>query len=330
MSETPHDHLARKIFGRPAEARSLIQAFLPEEQIAILDLQTLRREPRTFVEPRLRERLSDLLFSVETRGKDRKRTALVYFLFEHKSHQDRWLALQLFVYIARIWSTWREEHGDGSRLPLILPIVLYHGDRPWDRPLELVDLCDAEGRIRDVLGPAQPRVPLTLIDLCRTSEGRILERLANGTASCALTLLVMKSIRSNDILERLTAWTEIIRRARHETGGRQLLETLLCYLYVAPREEIDAARLQEVLTRSIGSEAEELVMNTGEKLIEKGRIEGKIEERREALAAVLRTRLGEIPDAARSKMATADLKSLQRWHERALTAASLEEVFAPG
>ena len=100
MIRNVHDHLAKEVFSRSEEAKTLLRAFLPEEQLRAVDLDSLTTVPGSFVEDRFRDRHSDLLFSVKTRGTP----VLVYLLFEHKSFQDRWLVLQLLIYVTRISS----------------------------------------------------------------------------------------------------------------------------------------------------------------------------------------------------------------------------------
>ena len=323
MTSNVHDHLAKEVFQRVAEARTLLRAFLPDQQLRALDLESLRCVPGSFVDEQLRERQTDLLFSVRCRDAP----VLVYLLFEHKSTQDRWLVLQLLGYINRIWSLWRKQHGERCRLPMILSIVLYHGGRPWSQPLRLIDLCDAEGRNLELLGPSQPTLPLTLIDLSRFTEAQIESACAHGSALATLTMLIMKSIRGTGLVRRLRAWTPVVRRARAETGGRQMLELLVHYLLLASREEVDVLQLKDVLSHAVGSEAEELVMNTGEKLIRQGEQQGMREGMREALASGLVARFGAIPQNIQERMKTADLETLQRWHARAIVVEGLDEAF---
>jgi len=323
MTRNVHDHLVKEVFRRLPEARSLFLAFLTEQQLQVLDLESLRCIPGTFVDEALRGRQTDLLFSVHCRGAP----VLVYLLFEHKSAQDRWLVLQLMIYVTRIWTHWREQHGERCRLPMILPVVLYHGTRPWNQPLRLIDLCDAEGRNLEILGPGQPTLPLTLIDLSRFSEQQIEAACARGTAITTLTMLLLKSIRAAGLLDRLRAWLPVVRRARAETGGRQMLELLVEYSMLGTREEVDLGGLSDVLRQAVGSETEELVMNTGEKLIRQGEEQGMRKGMRDALAHVLMTRFGAIPESAQARMRAADLETLQRWHSRAIVVESLDETF---
>ena len=89
--------------------------------------------------------------------------------------------------------------------------------------------------------------------------------------------------------------------------------------------------LSNVLRQAVGAETEELVMNTGEKLIrqgeEQGMRKGMRKGMRQALHIVLVTRFGAIPENAQARIKTADLETLQRWHSRAIVVDSLDETF---
>jgi len=61
---------------------------------------------------------------------------LVYLLLEHKSYIDRHIALQLLGYVLRILE-WRKRNGQPPCV--VIPIVIYHGDEPWDEPTSLRD-----------------------------------------------------------------------------------------------------------------------------------------------------------------------------------------------
>ncbi|MFH0946978.1 MAG: hypothetical protein V2A76_17440, partial [Planctomycetota bacterium] len=141
-----------------------------------------------------------------------------------------------------------------------------------------------------------------------------------------------ETIRGTGLLRRFRSWKPIIRRIHAEAGGRQMLELLVHYLLVAAREEVDITEMQDVLSNAIGPESEELIMNTGEKLIQKGKEagvkQGMKQGMREALASVVRTRFGEIPEDLQAQMDAADLVGLQRYLDRVSNAHSVHEIFA--
>ena len=63
----PHDHLFRSVFGenREAEAAGLLQAYLPEAISRELRWSSLKWQPASFIDDRLRDSESDLLYAVE-------------------------------------------------------------------------------------------------------------------------------------------------------------------------------------------------------------------------------------------------------------------------
>jgi hypothetical protein len=63
------------------------------------------------------------------------RLHFVYILVEHKSYPDNRVALQLMHYMAGLWRQWNQ-----LPLPVIHPVVLYHGTRRWTAPTQLIDL----------------------------------------------------------------------------------------------------------------------------------------------------------------------------------------------
>ena len=68
-------------------------------------------------------------------------------LLEFQSTPYHWMALRVLVYASLLWQQLVNEKSllpDG-RLPPILPVVLYNGDRRWAAPLALHELVGLPG-----------------------------------------------------------------------------------------------------------------------------------------------------------------------------------------
>lgn len=153
MIRVTHDQLFRRIFSDRKAQQDLVSLALPEGLVATFRMETLRdvsdqvhgeetpdsipsrkdaaeeqRTSRAFPRPGQ----IDLLLSVEDIS---SRIHLVYVLVEHKSYPDNRVALQLLHYMAGLWRQWNQ-----LPLPVIHPVVLYHGKRRWTAPKELVGL----------------------------------------------------------------------------------------------------------------------------------------------------------------------------------------------
>ena len=108
----PHDHLFRSVFGedKEPEAASLLQAYLPPAVSGELLWSSLKWQPASFIDDRLRDSESDLLYAI--RGKGDGAAAWLYVLLEHQSTPDPWLRLRLLKYSIRIWERDRRRHPD--------------------------------------------------------------------------------------------------------------------------------------------------------------------------------------------------------------------------
>ena len=139
---------------------------LPPDVRAQLDLATLVECSGTFIDPALQHSQADLLFSLRTSiGGE----ALVYVLFEHQSSFDPTMPFRLLRYMVRIWEDWQKRHPAAATLPVILPLVMHHGDTAWSAAPELASMLDASPAMLDATAPFVPHFRFILDDLAALS-----------------------------------------------------------------------------------------------------------------------------------------------------------------
>ena len=101
----------------------------------MIDIDTLEPQKESFLDEKLKEEFSDLLFRVMINDKE----GYIYFLFEHKSYKDRMVIFQVLKYMVSIWESKIQEDRDIRKidgkvnsgeieLPIILPLVVYHDE----------------------------------------------------------------------------------------------------------------------------------------------------------------------------------------------------------
>jgi len=156
-----HDELFRHIFSNPEHAAGELRHVFRAALGAAIDWATLTLEPGTFVDEKLRELRSDLLFSAQCGG----RRVLIYFLMEHQSTDDRFMALRLLGYMVRIWEDYRRAHPEATHLPPILPVVVCHDDTGWRAPRSFVELLDIPADLAAVLAPQIVSFEMVVDDL---------------------------------------------------------------------------------------------------------------------------------------------------------------------
>jgi len=181
----PHDGLIKKVMENPVAAQEFLEEYLPASFKNYVDLSTVKVEKESFVEKNLKKQLSDIVLSVKT--KDNK-TAFVYTLIEAQVNPDHWIALRLWKYILLLC----ERHmKNREKLPLVCPLVFYHGSKNYDAPMNLWELFAKPEEAKDLLAN-----DYQLVDLQAMSDDEI-----NYDKHLSIILYMMKHIHQRDKLK---------------------------------------------------------------------------------------------------------------------------------
>ena len=78
----------------------------------------------------------------------------------------------------------------------------------------------------------------------------------------------------------------------------------------------------------MGTESEQKFRSLWDEAIDEGRVEGSLIKSRFTLAKLIQLRFGPLSPATEARLEAADEATLDRWTERILTAANLDELFA--
>ena len=320
VPQSPHDKLFTAAFGTRQAARGMLQTLLPKSILAKVDLGTLAPAPGSFVDEALAGSQSDLLFSVKLAG----RPALIYVLLEHKSYHDPWVALQLLRYVTRIWEKSLREEPPPTRLPPVVPLVVYHGESGWNVSTRLEDIIDpVVGEVAE-LAQLTPRFEFLVDDLNQTTDEQILSR-ATGLFAALAAIFMRDARREGKARETLQRVGSLLAELLQAPDGRRAVAILLRYLCLVAK--VDAAEVTEVV-KDIHPEAEKLMMTIAEQLLQQGREEGRAEALRGTLLRQLRLRFQDLPEDALARIEAATSEQLDLWTERILTAETLDEVLA--
>ena len=341
MTSTPHDALFKYTFSQPQHAIELFRSVLPPAVVPHINFDTLRMEPTSFIDDELRARFSDLLFSVRL---DRKR-AYLYLLFEHQSSPERFMCVRLLRYVLDAWDHHLKEHPRARRLPVVIPIVLHHGEHGWTEPVSLRELYDAPAEVLDALRPYLPELTFLLDDLAPQDDAALRDRALSAVLQ--MTLWAFKHVRHDrNVIPDLREALDLLAAMLDARSGLAAFEVLMRYIFKVAGTP---ARDVQVIVDQLGHpEASKIVMTAAEQLREEGRKqglakglakgreegrkegreEGRAQSQRENLLTLLSRRFGPLPARFRTRVRRAELAELQRWFERGITATSLDAVFA--
>lgn len=327
----PHDAFFRQLFAQPSVAAEFFRLYLPPAVATWLDLSQVRLEEASFVDEKLREHFSDLLFRVGLKGGGE---AFIYILLEHKSAPEERISLQLLRYIVQAWDRLP------TPLPWILPVVVYHGARPWNVKRHLQGLlqpfAEAQVWLRYV-----PNFEYHLCDLGQYGE----EELA-GREGLAAALKLLKFIFRRDLTtklpaifnqtieetpitlaqRRLTAMVHYLKESRRVTE-KQIREALL----IARKEGTRMLDIWEIMNPGLVNQYRQEGRQEGhheghQKGLQKGRQEGRQEGVADLTLRLLHRRVGTLPPTTETQVRALPLTKLTRLGEALLDFQAPEDL----
>jgi predicted transposase/invertase (TIGR01784 family) len=257
----PHDQFFRTAMADIRVARDFLNAWLPHDLRSRMDFSKLEMQPRSYINEVRQESEVDVLFKTTIDNKE----AYLYFLLEHQSKPDPLMPFRLLKYLCNIMDDHLKTHKT-KKLPLIYPLVVYHGMQKYPFSTNLNDLVDAPKELIDQYFLK----PFHLIDLGEIDDETLKQHAWSGAMEFAL-----KHIFSRDILPWLKNIANLMRELDH-CGGRDFIAIVL--QYILERGEIsDQDEFFKLIDTKISPEVGEQIMSLATQLKEEGRVEGRLE-----------------------------------------------------
>ncbi|MBX9490172.1 Rpn family recombination-promoting nuclease/putative transposase [Yersinia enterocolitica] len=255
---TPHDALFKQFLTHPETARDFLEVHLPPALRQACDLSTLRLEPGSFIEEDLRAYYSDVLYSLKAGQGD----GYIYALIEHQSSPDRHMGFRMMRYA--IAAMQRHLDAGNDKLPLVIPILFYHGQvTPYPYPMNWLQEFSEPELAGQLYGNDFPLVDVTVI-----SDDEIMTH-----RRMAILELLQKHVRQRDLAELLEQLVTLLLAGY--TNNEQLT-SLMNYMLQVGDTAAPENFIRELARRS--PQHEEVLMTIAQKLeqkgIEKGRLEG--------------------------------------------------------
>lgn len=211
-----HDGFFRNAFDQTV-AESFIKEYLPPEITKNLDFSTLTISKDTYVDKKLARCYSDVLYQIRFNSDP----AYLYFLFEHKSWEPDFPALQLLKNMAHIWETHVENHKGIQKLPAIIPLLIYHGEQPWKVDTSFISFFDIPTTLRKYI----PAFNFEVFDVSHMPEQDI-----RGVVELRIVLMAFRYIFHPEILSQLKKIFQLFREFEDKNKFSQFLELLLIYI----------------------------------------------------------------------------------------------------
>jgi hypothetical protein len=254
------------------------------------------------------------------------------------------MALRMLRYVVRQVEHWRQQHPESTVLPVIIPLVMYHGpEGAWSAPRRVEELFDLPGEEeqRERWRALVPRFEYLLDDLTAEQAEALLAR--PGPPLARLAWLVLRYGRTGELAQRLPDWTALFAQVQAAPDGSENLVVVIRYLLWVGDEATHEAAGQVLHSVMDAQRAEELMRSYGEELIERGRqqglaqgreqgreqglAQGRLRGRAEAVLRILAARGVHVSEEAQQRiLACTDVATLDYWFDRALNATTLSDV----
>lgn len=303
----PHDKIFKIAFSDVESALRYLKWRLDPRLSGVTEWGSLKLESGTFIDSHLRNSETDLLFTARVEGEP----VGFYFLVEHLSSPDEFVALKLLRYKARIYE---RQAAEGNRLSPVFAFVVAQNPPPARNLPRLFDLFDLPGS-ESFREPFRRCIPDFDFDVLQLSETPYDE--FEGTPAGILALRLLKAERNRELLGD-AVWDEaLILRA-----PREFFEAMLRYVLV---RDVDTGAFVDKVN-SLDASLKTTAMTLAEKFIQEGRKEGRKEGRQDDILDALELRFGDLPKGLVEEVKTVvDEEKLSSLFHAAIRSGDLEE-----
>jgi predicted transposase/invertase (TIGR01784 family) len=315
--QNPHDRFFRESFGRIEIARNYLEEYLPADLRSLLDLSDMALQDGSFINEEMQAHQTDIIYQVSLQS---GQPAFVYFLFEHKSYPDPQVAFQLLRYLVRFWERQLKEN---QTMAPVIPLVIYHGERPWQTPTDFGSLLTAEEALR----PYLPNFRYHLSDFSHLSDEAI-----RSQVWLRVSLSVLRAIFNPHLRAELDDLVALMFDLTEQRTGLDYIRTILYYLSSAT-EKISRRDLQRALSEQ-GPQGKQLMNTIAQEIfqqglqqgMQQGMQQGGMEAMRQNVVELLQLRLNAPEALFQARLGRInDLDSLRFLVRRAATVEDLDQ-----
>ncbi len=274
--------------------KDFVTYYLPPFIVEQIDINTIESQKDSFINKDLEEVFSDLLFKVDINHEE----GYLYLLFEHKSYQSRNIAVQLLEYMLRIWDSYPLRK-KADKLPIILPLVIYHGKQTWHSGKSLGDVINGFDTLTDDIARYVPDFDYLLFDVSTYQDADI-----KGVAQLKILFTIWRNLYTKnpaDLKMSIYQAAEALNTLEEKTSGLAYFETLLRYVFSTSDAftKNDIRDIVKTLEQAYpeGSDVMKTIADVlREEGIEQGISQGKQQGIAESLLMVFGYKMGKIPE----------------------------------
>ena len=254
-----HDKIFRTVLDRKSDAIVLINKALNTQ----LEVQDIEKYNSSFINKVFQNREADIVYKIKDRS--------IFILIEHQTKVDYLMPYRILEYEVAIMQSaidLDKIKNKESKIPLVIPIVLYTGNKKWNAKKYLEENQEKIEGIENGLGN------YNLIDINELTEKELLE----DNSFISKMMLIEKSKNTENIVEILEKIVKITKEEDKDTL-RRIISIIL-------EEKIGITKAKELIEKMEGDEGNmlavvDMIRRENQMYIEIGKKEGKIEGKKE-------------------------------------------------
>ena len=256
-----HDKIFRTVLDRKSDAIALINKALNTQ----LEVQDIEKYNSSFINKVFQNREADIVYKIKDRS--------IFILIEHQTKVDYLMPYRILEYEVAIMQSaidLDKIKNKERKIPLVIPIVLYTGNKKWNAKKYLEENQEKIEGIENGLGN------YNLIDINELTEKELLE----DNSFISKMMLIEKSKNTENIVEILEKIVKITKEEDKETL-RRIISIIL-------EEKIGITKAKELIEKMEGDEGNmlavvDMIRRENQMYIEIGKKEGKIEGKKEGV-----------------------------------------------
>ena len=266
-----HDKIFRTVLDRKSDAIALINKALNTQ----LEAKDIEKYNSSFINKVFQNREADIVYKIKDRS--------IFILIEHQTKVDYLMPYRILEYEVAIMQSaidLDKIKNKESKIPLVIPIVLYTGNKKWNAKKYLEENQEKIEGIENGLGN------YNLIDIHEMTEKELLE----DNSFISKMILIEKSKNTENIVEILEKIVKITKEEDKETL-RRIIAIIL-------EEKIGITKAKELIEKMEGDEGNmlavvDMIRRENQMYIEIGKKEGKIEGKLEEKIKIVTNMLKE-------------------------------------
>lgn len=244
-NQKAHDRLVKDILKNKDEITKFLNQYITKEN-KIKEYE-LVKYTNSFITRKYKAKEADLVYKVKNKE--------IFFLIEHQSNLDSSMPYRMLNYSIDIMNEWKKGKKIGTikQYPIIVPIVIYTGDKNWKIPVNF-----REKQIStSIFENYKIDFKYNLIDINKIEDKELIEK----QTTFSYFMMLEKAKNKKELLEKLK---NIIQKNRNIKQLEEIKNIIINFLNGAI-ENVEKDKLLEKINKKVGDENMSTLM---ERLIE--------------------------------------------------------------